>query len=32
VRWITLREMPQSGETIILWVREDLFLGTAVSP
>ena len=32
VRWVALREMPQSGEIIILWVREDLFLGTAVSP
>ncbi len=32
VRWVALREMPQSGETIILWVREDLFLGTVVSP
>ncbi|MDP2777773.1 MAG: hypothetical protein Q8O48_09010 [Anaerolineales bacterium] len=27
IRWITLREMPQSGETIILWARDDLFLG-----
>jgi hypothetical protein len=26
IRWVTLREMPQSGETIILWAREDLFL------
>lgn len=26
IRWITLREMPQVGETIILWVRDDLFL------
>ena len=26
IRWITLREMPQSGETIILWARDDLFL------
>lgn len=26
IRWITLREMPQAGETIILWVRDDLFL------
>ena len=25
-RWVTLREMPQTGETIILWVRDDLFL------
>lgn len=26
IRWITLREMPQTGETIILWARDDLFL------
>ncbi|MBC7877545.1 MAG: hypothetical protein H7Y59_10275 [Anaerolineales bacterium] len=26
IRWITLREMPQSGETIILWARDDLFI------
>lgn len=26
IRWVTLREMPQSGETIILWARDDLFL------
>ncbi|MCQ3938954.1 MAG: hypothetical protein DPW18_18195 [Chloroflexi bacterium] len=26
LRWVTLREMPQTGETIILWVRDDLFL------
>ena len=26
VRWITLREMPQTAETIILWARDDLFL------
>jgi hypothetical protein len=32
VRWIALREMSQSGETIILWVREDLFLGSTVLP
>lgn len=25
-RWVTLREMPQAGETIILWARDDLFL------
>lgn len=25
-RWVTLREMPQGGETIILWARDDLFL------
>jgi hypothetical protein len=26
MRWVTLREMPQSGETIMLWARDDLFL------
>jgi hypothetical protein len=26
IRWITIREMPQAGETIILWARDDLFL------
>jgi len=26
IRWITLREMPQNGETIILWARDNLFL------
>jgi hypothetical protein len=25
-RWVTLREMPQGGESIILWARDDLFL------
>jgi hypothetical protein len=25
-RWITLREMPQTQEVIILWARSDLFL------
>ena len=25
-RWVTLREMPQTGEVIILWARSDLFL------
>jgi len=29
IRWAALREMPQSGETIILWAREDLFLNSA---
>jgi hypothetical protein len=29
IRWVALREMPQSGETIILWAREDLFLNSA---
>ncbi len=31
IRWISLRQMPQSGETIILWVRDDLFLDSASS-
>jgi len=26
MRWVALREMPQSGETVILWARDDLFL------
>lgn len=26
LRWVALREMPQAGETILLWVRSDLFL------
>jgi len=29
IRWVALREMPQSGETIILWARDDLFLNSA---
>ncbi|MBI5944880.1 MAG: hypothetical protein HY864_10975 [Chloroflexi bacterium] len=29
VRWVTLRQMPQSGEIIILWARDDLFLGSS---
>jgi hypothetical protein len=32
VRWISLREMPQSGETIIVWAREGLFLDSTVKP
>jgi hypothetical protein len=31
IRWISLREMPQSSETIILWARDDLFLDSASS-
>jgi hypothetical protein len=31
IRWVSLRQMPQSGETIILWVRDDLFLDSATS-
>jgi hypothetical protein len=29
VRWTALRQMPTSGETIILWARDDLFLNPA---
>jgi len=29
VRWLTLRQIPQSGETIILWVRDDMFIDSA---
>ena len=29
IRWATLRDMPQAGETIILWARDDLFLDSA---
>jgi hypothetical protein len=28
VRWVVLRQMPMSGETIILWARDDLFINT----
>jgi hypothetical protein len=28
VRWVALREMPQSGETLILWARDDLFINS----
>jgi hypothetical protein len=31
IRWVSLREMPQDGETIILWARDDLFLDSASS-
>lgn len=30
LRWIVTREMPQSGETIILWARDDLFLDASL--
>ncbi len=26
-RWVTLRQMPQTQEVIILWARSDMFLG-----
>jgi hypothetical protein len=26
IRWTSLREIPQSSEAIVLWVRDDLFL------
>lgn len=29
MRWIAVRDMPQSGESIILWARDDLFLHSA---
>ena len=29
IRWIALRDMPQDGETIILWARDDLFIDSA---
>jgi len=29
VRWVALRDMPQTGEAIILWARDDLFLDSA---
>ena len=32
VRWVSLREMPQTGETIILWARDDLFIDAPVQP
>ncbi len=28
-RWLALRQMPTSGETLILWVRDDLFINSA---
>jgi hypothetical protein len=31
VRWVALREMPQTAETIILWARDDLFLDSTPS-
>lgn len=31
IRWVALREMPQAGDTIILWARDDLFLDTSTS-
>jgi hypothetical protein len=31
VRWVALREMPQSGETLILWARDDLFINSAAA-
>lgn len=32
IRWVTLREMPQTGETILLWARDDLFLDSTITP
>jgi hypothetical protein len=31
IRWVSLRQMPQTGETIILWARDDLFLDSVPS-
>ncbi len=28
LRWVALREIPQAGETVILWAREDLFINS----
>jgi len=32
LRWIVLRDMPQSFDTLLLWARADLFLDTAHPP
>jgi hypothetical protein len=32
IRWLAYREMTQTGENIILWARDDLFLSTSLSP
>jgi hypothetical protein len=32
LRWVTLRQMPQSSETIILWARDDLFIDAPTAP
>ena len=32
LRWLILRELPQTPETILLWARDDLFLDAAPSP
>src|SRR5258706_5206254 len=32
LRWLVYREMTQTGESIILWAREDLFLNSKVRP
>ncbi len=32
LRWFILRQMPQTGETIILWARNDLFLDARSLP
>jgi hypothetical protein len=31
MRWVSLRDMPQTNETIILWARDDLFLDSTSS-
>jgi hypothetical protein len=29
IRWVALRDMPWTGETVILWARDDLFIDSA---
>jgi len=29
LRWVALRSLPVSGETILLWARQDVFLGSS---
>jgi hypothetical protein len=32
IHWIALREIPQNGETIVLWARDDLFIDNSNRP
>jgi hypothetical protein len=32
LRWLLLRDLPQTPETILLWARDDLFLDAAPQP
>jgi hypothetical protein len=32
LRWITLRQMPTGGDSLILWARNDLFLDAKATP